>query len=71
MIEYLQKHKNEIVNYKKRKEANKIIGSGRAEKGVDMVVAYRQKNRHIGWSENGSYALSTLRADLLNRKLVA
>ncbi len=71
LIEYLQKHKKEIVNYKKRKEANKKIGSGRAEKGVDMVVAYRQKNKPIAWSENGSYALSTLRADFLNRKFAA
>ena len=71
LIEYLQKHKEEIINYKKRKEANKTIGSGRAEKGVDMVVAYRQKNKPIAWSENGSYALSTLRAESLNRKFAA
>lgn len=71
LIEYLQKHKGEIINYKKRKEANNTIGSGRAEKGVDMVVAYRQKNKPIAWSENGSYALSTLRAVSLNRKFAA
>lgn len=71
LIDYLQKHKEEIINYKKRKEANKTIGSGRAEKGVDMVVAYRQKNKPIAWSENGSYALSTLRAEFLNQKLAA
>jgi hypothetical protein len=66
LIEYLRKHQAEIINYKKRKEANKAIGSGRAEKGVDMVVAYRQKNKPIAWSENGSYALSTLRTQSLN-----
>ena len=71
LIEYLQKHKVEIINYKKRKEAHKTIGSGRAEKGVDMVVAHRQKNKPIAWSENGSYALSTLRAEFLNRKFAA
>jgi hypothetical protein len=71
LIDYLQKHKIEIINYKKRKEANKTIGSGRAEKGVDMVVAHRQKNKPIAWSENGSYALSTLRAEFLNRKVAA
>ena len=71
LVEYLQKHKIEIINYKKRKEANKTIGSGRAEKGVDMVVAHRQKNKPIAWSENGSYALSTLRAESLNRKFAA
>jgi hypothetical protein len=67
LIEYLQKHKVEIINYKKHKEANKTIGSGRAEKGVDMVVAYRQKNKPIAWSENGSYTSSSLRAEFLNR----
>lgn len=66
LVEYFRKHQSEIINYKKRKEANKTIGSGRAEKGVDMVVAYRQKNKPIAWSENGSYALSTLRAQFLN-----
>lgn len=70
-MEYLQKHKKEIVNYKKCKEANKTIGSGSTEKGVDMVVAYRQKNQPIAWSEKGSYAVATLRADLLRRKFAA
>ena len=31
-----------------------------------MIVAYRQKNKPIAWSEKGSYALSTLRAEALN-----
>ena len=43
IIEYLLKHKTEIINYNKRKDAKKTIGSGRAEKGVDLVVAQRQK----------------------------
>jgi hypothetical protein len=71
LITYLENHKEEIINYKKRKHANKTIGSGRAEKGVDMVVAQRQKNKPIAWSKNGSYALSTLRADYLNLKNAA
>ena len=66
LIEYLRKHQTEIINYKKRKEVEKTIGSGRAEKGVDMIVAYRQKNKPIAWSEKGNYALSTLRAEALN-----
>jgi hypothetical protein len=71
LIIYLENHKEEIINYKKRKHANKTIGSGRAEKGVDMVVAQRQKNKPIAWSQNGSHALSTLRADYLNLKNAA
>jgi hypothetical protein len=66
LIEYLRKHQTEIINYKKQKEVEKTIGSGRAEKGVDMIVAYRQKNKPIAWSEKGRYALSTLRAEALN-----
>ena len=42
LIIYLENHKEEIINYKNRKHANKTIGAGRAEKGVDMVVAQRQ-----------------------------
>jgi Uncharacterised protein family (UPF0236) len=71
LIEYLTKHKEEIINYKKRKEADKSIGSGRAEKGVDLVVAQRQKNRPIAWSEDGSHALAVLRADDYNKKRAA
>jgi hypothetical protein len=71
LIEYLEKHKKEIINYKKRKESGKIIGSGRAEKGVDLVVAQRQKNKPIAWSEDGSHALAVLRADDYNKKRAA
>lgn len=71
LIEYLTKHQNEIINYKKRKECNKIIGSGRAEKGVDLVVAQRQKNKPIAWSVNGSHALAVLKANDLNNRVAA
>ena len=71
LLEYLQKHQSEIINYKKRKEAKKTIGSGRAEKGVDLIVAQRQKNKPIAWSVNGSRALAVLKADYLNAKLAA
>jgi hypothetical protein len=71
LLDYLIKHKKEIINYKKRKEAGKTIGSGRAEKGVDLIVAQRQKNRPIAWSEDGSHALAVLRADDYNRKQAA
>ena len=71
LIEYLTKHKKEIINYQKRKDVGKTIGSGRAEKGVDLVVAQRQKNKPIAWSEDGSHALSILKADYLNRKQAA
>lgn len=71
IVEYLLKHKSEIINYKKRKEAKKTIGSGRAEKGVDLVVAQRKKNKPIAWSKDGSHALSVLRANELNITMAA
>lgn len=71
LIEYLTKHEKEIINYHKRKASGKTIGSGRSEKGVDLVVAQRQKNKPIAWSEGGSHALSVLRADDLNNRLAA
>jgi hypothetical protein len=71
LIDYLTKHKKEIINYQSRKEIKKTIGSGRAEKGVDLVVAMRQKNKPIAWSEKGSNALSVLKADMLNSKIAA
>ena len=71
IIEYLLKHKAEIIDYKKRKEAKKTIGSGRAEKGVDLVVAQRQKNKPIAWLKDGSHALSVLKAHQLNIRMAA
>ncbi|MBF0230659.1 MAG: hypothetical protein HQK63_13915 [Desulfamplus sp.] len=44
LITYLTKHKTEIINYKARKDAGKTIGSGRMEKGVDIVIGRRQKD---------------------------
>ena len=71
IIDYLLKHEAEIINYKKRKDAKKTIGSGRAEKGVDLVVAQRQKNKPIAWSKDGSNALSVLKANQLNNTMAA
>jgi hypothetical protein len=33
----------EIINYEGRRKVGKSIGSGRMEKGVDLVVGHRQK----------------------------
>ncbi len=35
LITYFTKHKSEIINYARRSQAGKTIGSGRMEKGVD------------------------------------
>lgn len=57
LIGYLQKHHSEIINYEKRADAGKTIGSGRVEKGVDLVVGYRQKHKGMSWRPKGNKAL--------------
>lgn len=66
LIRYLEKHQSEIINYSRRSQAGKTIGSGRVEKGVDLTVGRRQKNKGMSWSHLGSRALSLLRVIELN-----
>ena len=63
---YLEKHQHEIINYKRRNQVGKTIGSGRVEKGVDLSVGSRQKNKGMSWSRLGSKALSLLKVVELN-----
>lgn len=66
LIEYLQKHKDEIIDYDKRKKSAKTIGSGRAEKAVDLVIGHRQKGKGMSWRDSGSKALGILKTFELN-----
>lgn len=66
MIGYLQKHQSEIINYEKRAAVGKTIGSGRVEKGVDLVVGHRQKKKGMSWRPTGSLALAILKVVELN-----
>lgn len=66
LIGYLEKHQHEIINYKRRSQVGKTIGSGRVEKGVDLTVGQRQKNKGMSWSRLGSKALSLLKVAELN-----
>src|SRR3990172_776199 len=68
LITYLEKHKVEIIDYGKRKEAGKTIGSGRMEKGVDQVIGYRQKKKGMSWSQKGSKSLGILKVAELNNR---
>lgn len=63
---YLTKHQSEIINYQSRQKAGKPVGSGRIEKGVDLVVANRQKKKGMSWSQQGSQALAILKVVELN-----
>jgi hypothetical protein len=66
LITYLEKHDHEIIDYERRRQAGKTIGSGRMEKGVDRVIGCRQKKKGMSWSEKGSKALGILRVVELN-----
>lgn len=70
LITYLTKHKTEIINYQTRKDAGKTIGSGRMEKGVDIVIGQRQKHKGMSWSKAGSKALGILKVDELNKRII-
>ena len=49
---------------KKRKEAKKVIGSGRMEKQNDVILAGRQKRIGMSWSKQGSRSLAIVTAHL-------
>ena len=61
LINYFTKHKDEIINYELRCSAGKTIGSGRMEKGVDLVIGNRQKHKGMSWRALGSRALAILK----------
>ena len=68
LINYLNKHRDEIINYRRRKKAGKMIGSGYMEKGCDQVIGYRQKKKGMSWREAGSRGLGILRVVNLNHQ---
>jgi hypothetical protein len=61
LVSYITKHKTEIINYELRLQVGKTIGSGRMEKGVDIVIGHRQKHKGMSWSSLGSKALAILK----------
>ncbi|HSH79269.1 MAG TPA: UPF0236 family protein [Herpetosiphonaceae bacterium] len=66
LIGYLQAREPWIPNYRQRRIERKYIGSGHVEKANDLIVARRQKNRGMQWSEATSDALAALRTLMLN-----
>lgn len=68
LVAYLQNHSAEIIDYGKRRDAGKSIGSGRVEKGVDQVVGQRQKRDGMSWTDRGCQALTVLRTAILNNE---
>jgi hypothetical protein len=68
LINYLNKHRDEIIDYRRRKKAGKMIGSGYMEKGCDQVIGHRQKKKGMSWREAGSRGLGILRVIDLNHQ---
>lgn len=68
LLGYLRKHEEEIIDYQRRQEAGKPIGSGRMEKGVDQVIGRRQKGKGMSWTKSGSRALALLTCAALNAR---
>ena len=68
LVGYLEKHRDEIINYELRQQAGKPIGSGRMEKGVDQVIGRRQKGKGMSWTKAGTRALALLTCAELNAR---
>jgi hypothetical protein len=66
LIAYLEKHRSEIIDDRRRKKAGKPIGSGYMEKGCDQVIGRRQKKKGMSWREVGSRSLGLLKVAELN-----
>ena len=66
LITYITKHEREIINYELRRQTGKTIGSGRREKGVDLVIGNGQKHKGMSWSALGSRALAILKVTECN-----
>ena len=64
LLGYLQKNEAYLIDYEKRRQAGKVIGSGRMEKQNDVVVAQRQKRKGMSWSKQGSLSLAMVTAQL-------
>lgn len=68
LIDYLTRHQAEIIDYGRRQQAGKTIGSGRGEKAVDQVIGSRQKQKGRSWAKSGSKALGILKTVELNHQ---
>ena len=66
LIGSLQARQAWIPNYRQRRLNRTYIGSAHVEKANDRIVARRQKNRGMQWSEATSDALTALRTLMLN-----
>jgi len=66
LINYLKARKDFIPNFRHRRRHRLFIGSAHAEKANDLIVARRQKNQGMHWSQETSDSLAALKTLMLN-----
>jgi hypothetical protein len=66
LVGYFERNRRCIPCYAARKKLGLRNSSNRGEKSNDLVVSARQKHNGMSWSQDGSSALSTLRALVCN-----
>jgi len=71
LLGYLDKHRQDIIDYGARQAVGKPVGNGRMEKGVDQVIGFQQKKKGMAWSRRGSKALAILKVVELNGQWAA
>jgi Uncharacterised protein family (UPF0236). len=67
LIGYIKRNK-EGMWYKEARERGIVIGTGTAEKAVDLVICRRFKQRGMRWTRDGANALVKIRLLILNDK---
>jgi hypothetical protein len=66
LIGYLERNRKLIPCYAMRSKLKLPNSSNPVERCNNLVTAKRQKHRGMSWSENGSYALTSLAAVVIN-----
>ena len=66
LITYLRDRCSYLADYRTRRNTCQYNGSGHVEKANDLIVAQRQKNTGMHWSEDTSDGLAALKTLMLN-----
>jgi hypothetical protein len=66
LLQYLKDRRPYLADYRTRRSHREYIGSGRVEKVNDLIVAQRQKNAGMHWSQDTSDGLAALKTLRLN-----
>jgi hypothetical protein len=67
LIKYLQRHQSHIPNYIETKKAGGTVSSGLVEKGNDLIVAMRMKNKIMHWTRTGADPIILRRTHFINK----